>query len=102
LILDRDVAVKVLRYDFRKDQDTIRRFKREALSSTELVHPNIVSIYDVGEENDTQYIVMEYIEGMDLKDYIINNFPIAYRKVLNIMSQILSAVSYAHQNQIIH
>lgn len=102
LILDRDVAVKVLRYDFRKDQDTIRRFKREALSSTELVHPNIVSIYDVGEENDTQYIVMEYIEGMDLKDYIINNFPIAYRKVLDIMSQILSAVSYAHQNQIIH
>ncbi|MBM6613662.1 Stk1 family PASTA domain-containing Ser/Thr kinase [Desemzia sp. RIT804] len=102
LILDRDVAVKVLRYDFRKDQDTIRRFKREALSSTELVHPNIVSIYDVGEENDTQYIVMEYIKGMDLKEYINNNFPIAYRKVLNIMSQILSAVSYAHQNQIIH
>lgn len=102
LILDRDVAVKVLRYDFRNDQDTIRRFKREALSSTELVHPNIVSIYDVGEENDTQYIVMEYIKGMDLKDYIINNFPIAYRKVLDIMNQILSGVSYAHQNQIIH
>lgn len=102
LILDRDVAVKVLRYDFRKDEDTIRRFKREALSATELVHPNIVSIYDVGEEGETQYIVMEYIKGMDLKDYIINNFPIAYRKVLNIMSQILSAVSYAHHNQIIH
>lgn len=102
LILNRDVAVKVLRYDFRKDEDTIRRFKREALSSTELVHPNIVSIYDVGEEDGTQFIVMEYVKGMDLKEYIINHFPIAYHKVLNIMDQILSAVSYAHQNQIIH
>lgn len=102
LILDREVAVKVLRLDFRNDEDTIRRFKREALSATELVHPNIVGIYDVGEENDTQYIVMEYIKGMDLKDYIKNQFPIPYRKVLDIMGQILSAVDYAHQNHLIH
>lgn len=102
LILDREVAVKVLRLDFRNDEDTIRRFKREALSATELVHPNIVGIYDVGEENDMQYIVMEYIKGMDLKDYIKNQFPIPYRKVLDIMGQILSAVDYAHQNHLIH
>lgn len=102
LILDRDVAVKVLRYDFRDDQDTIRRFKREALAATELVHPNIVSVYDIGEEDDNQYIVMEYVKGMDLKKYIHTNFPIPYQKVTHIMDQVLSAVAAAHHNRIIH
>lgn len=102
LILERDVAVKVLRFDFRDDQDTIRRFKREALAATELIHPNIVSVYDVGEEENNQYIVMEYIKGMDLKHYIHSNFPIPYQKVLDIMRQILAAVSEAHNNRIIH
>ena len=102
LILDRDVAVKVLRYDFRDDQDTIRRFKREALAATELVHPNIVSVYDIGEEDNNQYIVMEYIKGMDLKKYIHNNFPSPYRKVTDIMDQVLSAVAAAHHSRIIH
>ncbi len=102
LILDRDVAVKVLRYDFRDDQDTIRRFKREALAATELVHPNIVSVYDIGEENNNQYIVMEYVKGMDLKKYIHANFPIPYQKVTDIMNQVLSAVNAAHHNRIIH
>ncbi|MDN6626739.1 MAG: Stk1 family PASTA domain-containing Ser/Thr kinase, partial [Pisciglobus halotolerans] len=102
LILNRDVAVKILRYDFRNDEDTIRRFKREALAATELVHPNIVSIYDVDEEENNQYIVMEYVKGMDLKQYIQKSYPIAYPKVIKIMKQILSAVEYAHQNQVIH
>ena len=102
LILDRDVAVKVLRYDFRDDQDTIRRFKREALAATELVHPNIVSVYDIGEEDNNQYIVMEYVKGMDLKKYIHTNFPIPYQKVTDIMDQVLSAVAAAHHNRIIH
>lgn len=102
LILDRDVAVKVLRYDFRDDQDTIRRFKREALSATELVHPNIVSVYDIGEEDSNQYIVMEYVKGMDLKEYIYHHFPIPYQKVLDIMEQVLSAVADAHRHRIIH
>ena len=70
LILDRDVAVKVLRFDFQNDQAAIRRFQREALAATELVHPNIVSVYDVGEEDGLQYLVMEYVKGMDLKRYI--------------------------------
>lgn len=102
LILERDVAVKVLRFDFRDDQDTIRRFKREALAATELIHPNIVSVYDVGEEANNQYIVMEYVKGMDLKHYIHSNFPIPYQKVLDIMRQILAAVAEAHNNRIIH
>ena len=102
LILDRDVAVKVLRYDFRDDQDTIRRFKREALAATELVHPNIVSVFDIGEEDNNQYIVMEYVKGMDLKKYIHEKFPIPYQKVTDIMDQVLSAVGAAHQSRIIH
>ncbi|WP_028273033.1 Stk1 family PASTA domain-containing Ser/Thr kinase [Atopococcus tabaci] len=102
LILERQVAVKLMRYDFRNDESSIRRFKREALASTELIHPNIVSIYDVGQEDDNPYIVMEYIKGTDLKEYIRENYPIPYKKALDIMGQILSAVEYAHQNGLIH
>ncbi|HLQ40813.1 MAG TPA: Stk1 family PASTA domain-containing Ser/Thr kinase [Tetragenococcus sp.] len=102
LILDREVAVKVLRYDFQNDQSAIRRFQREALAATELVHPNIVSVYDVGEDNGMQYLVMEYVKGMDLKRYIQTHYPMDYSEVINIMQQILSAVSLAHDHQIIH
>lgn len=102
LILDRQVAVKVLRLDLRNDPDTVRRFTREALATTELNHPNIVSIYDVGEENSMQYIIMEYIKGTDLKKYIVEHFPIPYQRVIDIMTQILSAVQNAHAHNIIH
>lgn len=102
LILDREVAVKVLRFDFQNDQAAIRRFQREALASTELVHPNIVSVYDVGEEDGMQYLVMEYVKGMDLKRYIQTHYPIPYLTVVEIMQQILSAISLAHQHRIIH
>lgn len=102
LILDREVAVKVLRFDFQNDQAAIRRFQREALASTELVHPNIVSVYDVGEEDGMQYLVMEYVKGMDLKRYIKSHYPIPYLTVVEIMQQILSAIALAHQHRIIH
>ncbi|GAA3010465.1 Stk1 family PASTA domain-containing Ser/Thr kinase [Tetragenococcus solitarius] len=102
LILDREVAIKVLRYDFQNDQDAIRRFQREALAATELVHPNIVSVYDVGEEDGMQYLVMEYVKGMDLKRYIQTHYPMDYSVIINIMQQILSAVSLAHDHRIIH
>ncbi|AYW46266.1 Stk1 family PASTA domain-containing Ser/Thr kinase [Tetragenococcus koreensis] len=102
LILDREVAIKVLRYDFQNDQDAIRRFQREALAATELVHPNIVSVYDVGEEDGMQYLVMEYVKGMDLKRYIQIHYPMDYSVIINIMQQILSAVALAHEHRIIH
>ncbi|MCH4123445.1 MAG: Stk1 family PASTA domain-containing Ser/Thr kinase [Levilactobacillus sp.] len=102
LILDRDVSVKLLRLDLRDDPSTIRRFQREALAATELVNPNIVQVYDVGEENGMQYLVMEYVEGTDLKAYIKAHFPIAYQEVIHIMEQILSAVQTAHEHNIIH
>lgn len=102
LILDRDVAVKVLRLDLQNDPDTKRRFQREAMATTELVHPNIVSIYDVGESNDQQYLVMEYVRGSDLKKYIVEHFPIPYQRVVDIMEQILAGIQVAHDHNIIH
>jgi serine/threonine-protein kinase len=102
MILDRDVAVKMLRLDFADDEEFIRRFHREAQSATSLAHPNIVNIYDVGEENDLYYIVLEYVEGQTLKQYIQQNSPIRVEKVVEIMKQLTSAISHAHQNHIIH
>ncbi|EAE3596321.1 Stk1 family PASTA domain-containing Ser/Thr kinase [Listeria monocytogenes] len=102
IILDRDVAVKILRIDLADESNLIRRFQREAQSATSLVHPNIVSVYDVGEENDLHYIVMEHVDGMDLKQYIHENPPISYEKAVDIMLQIVSAVAIAHQHHIIH
>ena len=101
LILEREVAVKLMAYNFHNDEASIRRFKREALSTTELAHPNIVNVVDVGEE-ENQYIVMEYVEGSDLKEFIKEHYPIAYKKTINIMEQILDAVEYAHAHNIIH
>ena len=104
MILDRDVAVKILRLDFANDEEFIRRFQREAQSATSLAHPNIVSIYDVGEEDDSiYYIVMEYVEGQTLKQYIQQAFTYScFKDALNIMKQLTSAISHAHQNHIIH
>ena len=103
LILDREVAVKMLSLNFQEDEakDNLRRFQREALSTTELTHPNIVNIYDVG-DGDRPYIVMEFVDGTDLKKYIQENHPIPYNKVIKIMVQILSGISNAHANGIIH
>lgn len=101
LILEREVAVKMMSLNFQEDEKNLRRFQREALSTTELDHPNIVNIYDVGEGHQP-YIVMEYINGMDLKEYIKQNHPIPYHKVIGIMSQILDGIAYAHQNNVIH
>ncbi|WP_430619220.1 Stk1 family PASTA domain-containing Ser/Thr kinase [Enterococcus sp. DIV0802b] len=102
LILDREVAIKVLRFDFQNDQSAIRRFQREALAATELVHPNIVTVYDVGEEDGMQFLVMEYVKGMDLKRYIQTHYPVPYLQIVDIIQQILSAVALAHQHRIIH
>lgn len=70
MILDRNVALKMLRLDFAEDDEFIKRFHREAQSATSLTHQNIVTIYDVGEEDTLYYIVMEYVDGQTLKQYI--------------------------------
>ncbi|MBT2691399.1 Stk1 family PASTA domain-containing Ser/Thr kinase [Bacillus sp. ISL-55] len=102
MILDRDVAVKMLRLDFANDDEFIRRFHREAQSATSLAHPNIVSIYDVGEEDGLYYIVMEYVDGQTLKQYIQQHAPVPVEEALDIMKQLTSAISNAHHNHIVH
>lgn len=102
IILDRDVAVKILRLDFANDEEFIRRFRREAQNATSLAHPNIVNIYDVGEEDSIYYIVMEYVKGKTLKQYIQQHSPVQVETALDIMQQLTSAISHAHQNHIVH
>ncbi|MDW0109276.1 Stk1 family PASTA domain-containing Ser/Thr kinase [Sporosarcina aquimarina] len=102
LILDRDVAIKVLNYDFANEEELKRRFQREALSATSLTHPNIVNIYDVGEEGELHYLVMEYVKGLTLKRYIHENGPLAPDQAIPIMLQLVAAISNAHHNGIIH
>lgn len=102
MILDRNVAVKMLRLDLTNDEEFIRRFRREAQSATSLNHPNIVNIYDVGEEDDLYYIVMEHVDGQTLKQYIQQYSPIGVEETIGIMRQLTSAISHAHQNHIVH
>lgn len=102
IILERDVAVKVLRLDFANDDRFIKRFRREAQAATSLNHEHIVSIYDVGEEEGVYYIVMEYVQGSTLKQYIQQHAPLPVEQALSIMDQLTSAIAHAHENGIIH
>ncbi|KHE67617.1 Stk1 family PASTA domain-containing Ser/Thr kinase, partial [Halobacillus sp. BBL2006] len=102
VILDRNVAIKVLRLEHGNDEEFIARFHREAQSATSLSHPNIVNIYDVGEEDDIYYMVMEYVDGMTLKQYIQQHSPIEVSEAVDIMKQVTSAIAHAHENEIVH
>ncbi|GHV97768.1 serine/threonine protein kinase [Lactobacillus nasalidis] len=102
IILKRQVAVKIIRLDLQKDSQVLARFQREALATSELSHPNIVSVFDVGTDHGLPYMVMEYVKGPDLKDYIRENSPIPLPKVIKIMDQILSAMELAHKHNVIH
>lgn len=102
LLLGRNVAVKILRQEFVHDEEFIRRFRREAQSAAALSHPNVVSIYDVGQEEDIHYIVMEYVEGQNLNEYIKEKAPLQAEEAIHIAMQICDALDHAHQNEIIH
>ena len=101
-ILDRNVAIKVLRGDLAADDKFVRRFQREALSASSLNHPNIVEVYDVGEDNGQYYIVMEYIEGKHLKALIKKRGALTTSEVIDIMLQITDGLAAAHDSYIIH
>ena len=101
-ILDRRVAVKVLRGDLSNDEKFVRRFQREALSASSLSHSNIVEMYDVGEDNGIYYIVMEYIEGKTLKQLIKKRGALTLSESIDIMLQITDGISQAHDSYIIH
>ncbi len=101
-ILDRNVAVKILRGDLASDEKFVRRFQREALSASSLSHPNIVEVYDVGEDNGEYFIVMEYIEGKHLKQILKKRGNLTIPEVIDIMSQITEGMAEAHDSYIIH
>ena len=101
-ILDRNVAVKVLRGDLSNDEKFVRRFQREALSASSLAHPNIVEVYDVGEDDGLYYIVMEYIEGKTLKQLLKKRGNLTLSEAIDIMLQLTDGMAHAHDSYIIH
>ncbi len=101
-LLNRYVAVKVLRPDLQNDEEFVRRFNVEAQAAASLTHPNIVSIYDVGNEDGLHYIVMEYIEGKTLKEYIEEKHILPWREAVDYTIQIAKGLEQAHKNSIIH
>lgn len=102
IILQRKVAVKILRLDLQKEPQTLARFQREALATSELSHPNIVSVLDVGTDHGLPYMVMEYVNGPNLEEYIQKKSPLDLHEVIRIMDQILSAMTLAHKHNVIH
>ena len=101
-ILNRYVAVKVLRDEFTTDEEFIKRFNTEAQSAARLTHPNIVSVFDVGQEYNIYYIVMELIQGKTLKQIISEEGALPWKWTVNIAIQICSALEMAHKNGIVH
>lgn len=101
-LLNREVAVKVLRPQYASDAEFVERFRREAQAAASLSHPNVVNIYDVGQQDDIHYIVMEYVRGENLKDIIRRNAPLPIHQALDISRQIAEALYHAHQNNIVH
>lgn len=101
-ILNREVAIKILRADLSTDAVSILRFEREAQAATALAHPNIVEIYDVGDYKGHHFIVMEYVPGRTLKQVIRSRGPLLNEEAVDIMKQLTSAVAEAHSRNIIH
>ena len=101
-VLNRFVAVKVLKDEFITDNEFIKRFRTEAQAAASLTHPNIVSIYDVGNEGDIYYIVMELIQGKTLKEIIVEDGKFSWKWSVNIAIQIASALETAHRHNIVH
>ena len=102
LLLNRMVTIKILREEYASNTDFVRRFRHEAQAVASLSHSNIVSVYDVGFEENMHYIVMEFIEGESLKDYIRMKGVLSVAEACNIISQILAGVQHAHEHGIIH
>ena len=101
-LLNRFIAVKILRPEFTKDATFVENFKRESQAAAGLSHPNIVGVYDVGREGNINYIVMELIDGQTLNKIIEEEAPMDYRKVIDISKQVAAALRVAHKNKIIH
>ena len=100
--LQRDVAIKMLRPEYRNDADLVRRFESEARAAASLTHPNIVQIYDVGKENGVDYIVMELVDGRSLKELLTEHGPMPWQMAVDVALKVTSALQRAHAKQIVH
>ena len=100
--LNRFVAVKVLKQEFSENANFVSKFRVEAQAAAGLMHPNIVNVYDVGEENDIHYIIMELVEGITLKKYIEKKARLSYKEAVSIAIQVSMGIEAAHNNHIIH
>ena len=100
--LNRNVAVKVLKQEFSENANFVSKFRIEAQAAAGLMHPNIVNVYDVGEENGVYYIVMELVEGITLKKYIEKKARLSYKEAISIAIQVCMGIEAAHNNHIIH
>lgn len=100
--LERDVTFKVLKKEFISDNEFVKRFRVEAKAAAKLSHSNIASVYDVGDDGDIYYIVMEYIDGCTLKKLIVNKAPFSNAEVIGIAIQIAEALEHAHNHNIVH
>ena len=100
--LNRMVAVKVLKPEFREDKTFIRKFRTEAQAAAGLSHPNIVNVYDVGEDRGVYYIVMELVEGITLKDYIDRKGKLSVKEATSIAIQVSLGLEAAHNRNIVH
>ena len=101
-ILDREVAVKILRGDLAGDEKFVKRFQREAKAASSLNHPNIVEMYDVGEDNGNYFLVMEYVDGRTLKSLIKKRGALSLTETIDIMLQLTSGIAHAHDSYLIH
>lgn len=100
--LDRLVAIKVLKEEFASDENFVSKFKMEAQAAARLSHPNIVNVYDVVDEGDLHYIVMELIEGITLKNYIEKKGFLENKEAIGIAIQVAQGIAAAHEQHIIH
>jgi eukaryotic-like serine/threonine-protein kinase len=101
-LLERHVALKILHEQYNADEDFVERFKREARSVAQLQHPNIVTVIDRGEEAGRQYIVFEYVEGENLKEYVVRKGRLDVREALEVAAEVGRALAFAHENGLIH
>src|SRR3954469_11112286 len=101
-VLGRPVAIKILAPQYAKDPSFVERFRREAQSAAALNHPNIVGVYDTGSDDNTHYIVMEYIEGRTLRDVIREEGPLLPERAAEIAGDVCAALAFAHSHGIVH
>ena len=100
--LDRYVAIKVLKEEFRGDKGFVAKFRAEAQAAARLAHPNVVNVYDVGDEDGINYIIMELVEGITLKNYIERKGKLTVRETTSIAIQVAMGIEAAHNLNIVH